>query len=276
MIDINVKEALENFYLHHVFIFDEDASLSFKEVFRLLKYFIPKSDRGGDFDMENASNSSSYRRFFNIFCETAEIKYPGCRFKDAKAKSDKFRLKNITLEEEIKFVMPYASADITSFQEFSNLAHGVGKLQTEMTVPLTFGQGTYLHSGVFTVLETKDILIAEVVHNGLTTFEYRLHSGIGSIGKLSNVKLRVNNLFLKKRFVLDLPKILFRLSVVANKTVSYSIRSLNCDHISTWLMTGDLSWATGNLQAIASLVDHTFEGTLKKADFLEIETYTNF
>ncbi len=78
-----------------------------------------------------------------------------------------------------------------------------------------------------------------------------------------STKMFFDNRCLRRRGAIDPKKTLFRLARILNKT--------NCDHMSTWILTGTIAWTTALVRLDPIIPLPTFPGEVDESVLREIE-----
>ncbi len=83
-----------------------------------------------------------------------------------------------------------------------------------------------------------------------------------------------DNRCMQRRGNIATKKCLFRLSRIVNRTVSYHLTKLNCDHMSTYNLTGHLAWATAIFMIDPLMNIPSARGEINEDVILKIEEQT--
>ena len=87
----------------------------------------------------------------------------------------------------------------------------------------------------------------------------------------ATTKMFFDNTCLVRRGALETKKTLFRLSRILNKSIHYNVTRFNCDHVSTWALTGHIAWTTALFQVDPTIRLPTFPGEVDETVLRDIE-----
>ena len=74
-----------------------------------------------------------------------------------------------------------------------------------------------------------------------------------------------------RRGAIDSKKTFYRMSRIMGKTIRYDFTRLNCDHISTWILRGNLAWTTAVLRINPLINIRIFPGEVDERVTREID-----
>ncbi len=159
------------------------------------------------------------------------------------------KLEPVYKEDEADFVMLWKSNPLKNYVELTNQSMGFGKLVFLRTtwpdfIPHCLRIDAYCHMGVGLARRDGGVDFIEV-KNDKGVFKVIKRNTLDAMLEERGSKTLYDNICLRRRGAPDPNRSLFRISRLLNKTVEYDVSQLNCDHIATSILTGDIAWTTG-------------------------------
>ncbi len=248
---MNNDEKAINFYVNEVFEFNAKSRLSFKdEIFDYFKFFMDTKERllYAQCSPENYHKTTGYIRIMDIFTRLVKTAYgEKALCVGTKRQSVYFKLSSVYKEDENDYVVAWKSPTFRTYLGFQKHAIGFGKLAFHRAtwpelLPNLPGF-EFFHTGLTMARQDESTDLVEVAKMK-DEFKIRMRKVTEAIAEQNHNKMFIDNQSLHHRHAVDTKKTLFRVSRVLNKTLSYDVFRLNCDHLSTWLLTGLICWTT--------------------------------
>lgn len=136
------------------------------------------------------------------------------------------------LMDEAKDIVKAASNDFTHLEELAHFLSGSR---------VVFKRRAYWHTGVLLTKTNGEMMIIHLERDR-NVFKLKIRSA-GDVLGVEPSPMVVDNLFLVSRGV-DMNKLFYRYSRLAERRVAYNATQLNCDVLAKFLMTGLTNWTT--------------------------------
>ena len=135
--------------------------------------------------------------------------------------------------EQSQWIYPAASNDLRTLEELKPYLTGS---------KIVFKRAGYYHTGILLHKTDGELMIIELSKSEDNVFRMKIRSAGDVLGDEPS-PMMIDNNFLHGRGV-DMNKLFYRFSRIAELEVAYNATQMNCDVCSTYLMTGWTNWST--------------------------------
>ena len=276
---MNSDEDSINFYIT-VFKYRQDAQMDFKKsIWPYLKFFLTEQERDSYSKVvpKFIHNTRGYKRIYKIFLrQIKSVHGKNCVQFSKKKRAISLKLEPAYKEDENDYVVPWKSTEFQTYPQLVNQVIGFGKLAFTTTLalwpeilPRLPHMKLYYHTGVTLLRQDGKVDLIEVNKNGNVV---RLNKrNVKDMMTEETRKMFFDNTCLVRRGALDTKKTLFRLARILNKSIHYNVTRLNCDHVSTWALTGNIAWTTKVFKVNPIIPLPTYPGEVDESVLRDIE-----
>ena len=276
---MNTDEESIKFYARCVFKYQEEAKMDFKtSVWPYLKFFLTEQERDSfaNVDPKFYYTTRGYKRIRDIFLYQIKSEHGNKCIKFNKKKRAIFlKLEPAYKEDENDYVVPWTSDEFETYPDLVKQVIGFGKLAFTRTLwpeilPFLPHLKLYYHTAVTLFRQDGEVDLVEVKKCG-NVVRFNKKKAIEIEAEEKTTKMFFDNKCLVRRRALDTKRTLFRVARILNKTINYNVTRFNCDHVSTWALTGRIAWTTALFEVDPKIPLPTFPGEVDERVLSEIE-----